>query len=216
LIFFLHWQFFFYKSLVLHVQWSKFEIFFFGFLFTGPIYNFIWPRVSRFVIFCIFTQLSVQSTTFWIVSVSNDFKAYYIFSWCSFSMMVEWANDGLLQANDVKCLLMMVKCKSMMLLKWVYDHILISKSLTSISPIIIINEHFTIINEHFTIISLKLNIVRSFDHRWEAAPTDIMLTYWKLLNSFYLTKIKTLLVKYVTCLMHVPNCAFLCVFLYND
>ena len=41
-------------------------------------------------------------------------------------MMVKWANEGLLQANDCKMLVIMVK--------WVYDHILISPSLTSISP----------------------------------------------------------------------------------
>ena len=27
-----------------------------------------------------------------------------LFSWCSFSMMVKWVNDGLLQANDGKML----------------------------------------------------------------------------------------------------------------
>ena len=27
-----------------------------------------------------------------------------IYSWCSFSMMVKWANDGLLQANEGKML----------------------------------------------------------------------------------------------------------------
>ena len=32
-------------------------------------------------------------------------------------------------------------------------------------------QQFTVINEHFTIISLKLTIIRSFDHHWEAAPT---------------------------------------------
>ena len=46
--------------------------------------------------------------------------------WCSFSMMVKWANYRILQANDVKI--------SSMMVKWVYDHILISPSLTSISP----------------------------------------------------------------------------------
>ena len=46
----------------MHIEKSKFEIFFFGFLFTGPIYNFIWPRVGRFVIFCIFTQLNMYVT----------------------------------------------------------------------------------------------------------------------------------------------------------
>ena len=51
---------------------------------------------------------------------------YNHYSRCSFSMMVKWANEGLLQANDCKMLVIMVK--------WVYDHILISPSLTSISP----------------------------------------------------------------------------------
>ena len=35
---------FFYISLILHIQKSKFWIYFFRFLFTAPIYNFIWPR----------------------------------------------------------------------------------------------------------------------------------------------------------------------------
>ena len=35
----------------------------------------------------------------------------------------------------------------------------------------ILDYHLTIINEHFIIISLKLTIIRSFDHHWEAAPT---------------------------------------------
>ena len=52
----------------MHIQKSKFEIFFFGFFFTGPIYNFIWPRVSRFVIFCIFTQLSREGKPPWPLS----------------------------------------------------------------------------------------------------------------------------------------------------
>ena len=66
-------------------------------------------------------------------------------SLCSFSMMVKWAYDGLLQANARKMLLMMVKCSSMMMkcslmmvkcsammVKWVYNHTFISPSLTSI------------------------------------------------------------------------------------
>ena len=53
-------------------------------------------------------------------------------SWCSFSMMVKWANDGLLQAN--------AECSSMML-KWVYAHMY--------THFTIIDEHFTIINKHF-------------------------------------------------------------------
>ena len=57
----------------------------------------------------------------------------YKCSRCCFSMMVEWANDGILQADDGK---MLVNDGEMLLMmvKWVYDHILISPSLTSISP----------------------------------------------------------------------------------
>ena len=40
---------------------------------------------------------------------------------------------------------------------------------------------FTIINEHFTIISLKLTIIRSFGHHWEAAPT---VMYQSILKAF--------------------------------
>ena len=43
-----------------------------------------------------------------------------------------------------------------------------------------INEHFTIINEHLTIISLNYTIIRSFDHHWEAAPTE----RWRSLCSY--------------------------------
>ena len=49
---------------------------------------------------------------------------------CSFSMMVKWSNDGLLQDND--------------------GEILVNDSEMSVW-----SYHFTIINEHFTIISLK-------------------------------------------------------------
>ena len=52
---------------------------------------------------------------------------------CSSSMMVEWVNDGILQANVGK---MLVNGGEMLLMmvKWVYDHTLLSPSLTSISP----------------------------------------------------------------------------------
>ena len=55
-------QFFLQKSNFANSK-SKFWFFFFGFLFTGPIYNFIWPRVSIFVSFCIFTQLTRHSNS---------------------------------------------------------------------------------------------------------------------------------------------------------
>ena len=87
-------------------------------------------------------------------------------SWCSFSMMVKWANDGLLQANDGKMLVndgeMLVNDGKMSV--WSYIHFTI------------IDEHFAIINEHFTIINKHFTIIRSFDHHWEAAPAD-MYTY---------------------------------------
>ena len=57
----------------------------------------------------------------------------------------------------VQCSLMMVKCSSMMV-KWVNSY-----------------THFTIINENFTSISLKYTIIRSSDHHWKAAPTDLMV-----------------------------------------
>ena len=84
-------------------------------------------------------------------------------SWCSFSMMVKWANDGLLQANDGKMSV------------WTYTHFTI------------IDEHFTIINKHFTIINLKYTIIRSFDHHWEAEPTAKVFLYGAFL-SMSLTK----------------------------
>ena len=58
--------FFFYKSLLLHIQKTKFWIFFFGFLFTGPIYNFILPRVSIFVIFFYY------HTAYWLYIFGNN------------------------------------------------------------------------------------------------------------------------------------------------
>ena len=61
-------------------------------------------------------------------------------------MMVEWENDGSLQAND--------------------DEIRVNDGEWSYI-------HFNIINEHFTIISLKLTPICSSDHHWEAEPTGI-------------------------------------------
>ena len=47
-------------------------------------------------------------------------------------------------------------------------------SVWSYTHFTIIDEHFTIVNKPFTIISLKDTIIRSFDHHWEAAPTEVM------------------------------------------
>ena len=65
-----------------------------------------------------------------------QFMFYLLFSEysrCSFSMMVKWANDGLLQANDGKMLVndgeMLVNDGELSV-----DHSLISPSLSSISP----------------------------------------------------------------------------------
>ena len=79
-----------------------------------------------------------------------------ICSWDSFSMVVKWTNDGLFHVNDGK---MLVNDDEMRI--WSYTNFTI------------IDWHFTIINEYFTIISLKCTIIRSFDHHWEAAPTDL-------------------------------------------
>ena len=83
-------------------------------------------------------------------------------------MMVKWANDSLLQANDVKMLVndseMIVNDGEML----VNDD---EMSIWSYTHFTIIDQHLTIINDHFTIISLKLILIRSFDHHWEAAPT---------------------------------------------
>ena len=49
-------------------------------------------------------------------------------------------------------------------------------SIWSYTNFTIIDEHFTIINEHFTIISLKQTTIRSFDHHWEASPTEMAFT----------------------------------------
>ena len=60
-------------------------------------------------------------------------KLFHKFILCSFSMMVKWANDGLLQANATKILVndgeMLVNDGEMSV-----EHILISPSMTSISP----------------------------------------------------------------------------------
>ena len=63
---------------------QNFDFFFFWFLFTGSIHNFIWPRVSGFIIFNkylnIFTQLTDQGTllvtnkTIIMYTVQNSFK----------------------------------------------------------------------------------------------------------------------------------------------
>ena len=84
-------------------------------------------------------------------------------------MMVKWANEGFFQAHDGKMPFndgeMLVNDGEMRF--WSYTHFtIIDKHFT------IINEHFTIITKHFTIISLKYTIIHSFDHHWEAAPTD--------------------------------------------
>ena len=67
------------------------------------------------------------------------------YSWCSFSMMVKWANGGLLQANDGE---MLVNDVEML----VNDGgILVNDGEMSIWSY----THFTIIDLHFTIISLQ-------------------------------------------------------------
>ena len=78
------------------------------------------------VLFVLWSGLN-QLCRIYIIS-SNLFTSLILQrSRCSFSMMAKWANYG-------KCsLIMMVKCLSIMV-KWVCDHILISSSLTSISP----------------------------------------------------------------------------------
>ena len=47
-------------------------------------------------------------------------------------------------------------------------------SIWSYTHFTIIDYHFTIINEHITIISLKYTIIFSFDHYWEASPTELI------------------------------------------
>ena len=98
---------------------------------------------------------------YWIIVLYNEkiwrqlyqqyatFGLYYFFfyklesslqySWCSFSMMVKWANDGLLQANDGKMLVndgeRFVNDGEMMpMMVKAYMILLISPSLTSILP----------------------------------------------------------------------------------
>ena len=74
--------------------------------------------------------------------------------------MTEW---WFIQANDGK---MLVNDGAMS--EWSYTHFTIINE-----HFAIINEHLTIINDYFTIIRLKLTIIRSFDHHWEAAPTEL-------------------------------------------
>ena len=63
-------------------------------------------------------------------------------------MMVKWADDGLLQANE-----MLVNDGEMS--AWSYIHFTIIDEQSTIinKQITIITEHFTIINEYFTIIA---------------------------------------------------------------
>ena len=73
---------------------------------------------------------------------------------CSFSMMVKWANHGLLQANDGK---MLTNDGGNAIQRWwnEYDHILTSPSLTSIGPSLARSKpsfaHLTIIEKLFSI-----------------------------------------------------------------
>ena len=85
----------------------------------------------KVVIYFQLVQLNIYTTEVWIL--------FPYFSWCSFSMMVKWANDGLPQANDGKMLVndgeMLVNDGEMSV--W-YTHFTIidehSPSLTSILP----------------------------------------------------------------------------------
>ena len=79
----------------MHIQKSKFWIFFFGFLFTGPIYNFIWPRVSWFVISnkypYIFTQLTVQTRYFYYLLCGFPVQTrYYYYLLCVFPVQTRY------------------------------------------------------------------------------------------------------------------------------
>ena len=67
---------------------------------------------------------------------AEPFSKHTYCSRCSFSMMVKWANDGLLQANDGK---MLVNDGEM----------LVNDGVMSVWY-----THYTIIDEHFTIICL--------------------------------------------------------------
>ena len=83
-------------------------------------------------------------------------------------MMVNWANDGLIQANDGK---MHVNDSEMVandgeMSVWSYTHFTL------------INKHFTPIHEHFNITSLKQTIIRSYD------STDCILKRWQCLWSW--------------------------------
>ena len=69
--------------------------------------------------------------------------------WCSFSMMVKWAKDGLLQANDGKMFV-------------INGEMLVNGGEMSA----------------LTSISLKKTIIISFDHHWEAAPTAKVNFLW--------------------------------------
>ena len=65
-------------------------------------------------------------------------------------MMIRWANDGVLRANSAK----MLANDGEMLVN------------TGEMNVNVFND-FTIINEH------KYNIIRSSDHHWDAAPTEL-------------------------------------------
>ena len=117
----------------------------------------------------------------------SNIKEYIQFSRCSFSMMVRWVNEGVLQAYATKMLVnngeMLVNDGEMLvndgeMSKWSYTHFTI------------INEHFTIINEHLSSIGLKYTIIRSSDHHWEAAPTAIMMRLLVWLHGIYLNRIQ--------------------------
>ena len=86
----------------------------------------------------------MQEKNIFLVSL-KDLSPNSLSSWCSFSMMVTWVNDGLLQANDGK---MLVNDGGM---------------LVNDGEMSVWYTYFTIIDEHFT-------IIRSFDHHREAAP----------------------------------------------
>ena len=83
-------------------------------------------RYSEFIS----TRFSGMGCRLYICAITS----YY--SRCSFSMMVKWAIDGLLQANDCKMLVnddeILVNDGGMSIRS--YTHLLISPSLTTISP----------------------------------------------------------------------------------
>ena len=99
-------------------------------------------------------------------------KSVNYYSRCSFSTMVRWANDGILQANDGEMLVndgkMLVNDGEMLvnygeMIIWSNTHFTITEL------------HFTIINVHFTIISLKYTLISSFHHNSKAAPTVLYI-----------------------------------------